>query len=129
MNIALQTRTNFLCDDERDLAVHRRQSLRTMCKSLMEGIDSIQHKYHIFSKQKDNHCSPFLLGADGQLNCHVERLLHPHNFEGRRMARGTEVLPTTPHSGLDICAVAKPWKEKIAKVPLHFDLLSYKSTF
>ncbi|GFX08280.1 hypothetical protein TNCV_3267701 [Trichonephila clavipes] len=59
----------------KDRAVHRRQPLRIFVVKgvMMEGMASIQRRYHTFRKQKVNHCLPFLLGANRQWSCHVER--------------------------------------------------------
>ncbi|GFU98753.1 hypothetical protein TNCV_1214691 [Trichonephila clavipes] len=38
---------------------------------VMEGMANILLRYHTFRKQKSNHCPPFLLDTDQQLNCHI----------------------------------------------------------
>ncbi|GFX10014.1 ZP domain-containing protein [Trichonephila clavipes] len=58
----------------KDRAVHRRQPLRVVVVevTVIEGIASVQRRYHIFSKQKVNLCPSFLLGTDRRWSYHVE---------------------------------------------------------
>ncbi|GFX18116.1 hypothetical protein TNCV_1577951 [Trichonephila clavipes] len=55
----------------------------------------------------------------------LDGLQHSNDHEGRRVRRCTEVLSTTSHSTLNNSAVAKPWKEKVAKVSLLFNFSPY----
>ncbi|GFX07766.1 hypothetical protein TNCV_4160351 [Trichonephila clavipes] len=72
---------------------------------------SIQRRYPTFRKQKENHCPPFFLGADRQWTAMLNGQLHFNDYEERRVTRGIEALPTTPHSTPDTRIVAKSWKE------------------
>ncbi|GFU04336.1 hypothetical protein TNCV_864341 [Trichonephila clavipes] len=56
----------------------------------------------------------YLVQIDNEIAM-LNGLLHSNDYEGRRVTRCFEVLPTTPHSMLDTSAVAKLWKEKSLK--------------
>ncbi|GFV37852.1 hypothetical protein TNCV_2662651 [Trichonephila clavipes] len=55
----------------------------------------------------------FSLMQIGNGTAMLNGLLHPNVYKGRRVTLCIEVLPTTPHSALDIGTVAKPSNEKL----------------
>ncbi|GFY36248.1 hypothetical protein TNCV_4846201 [Trichonephila clavipes] len=66
---------------------------------VMKGMASIQSRTYTFRKQKANHCPPFLLGADRQGSCHVQRFPTLQRLRGK--TRCLEMLLTNPFYGVE----------------------------
>ncbi|GFX03931.1 PAX-interacting protein 1 [Trichonephila clavipes] len=78
-NMSASNREELLYVTMKVLTVHGRQPLRVVVVEdiMMEGMTSMQRRYHTFHKQKANHYPPFPLGADRQWSCYVEQSATP----------------------------------------------------
>ncbi|GFW29050.1 hypothetical protein TNCV_2356081 [Trichonephila clavipes] len=100
-------------------ALHRRQPLRVIDTDgiEMEGMVSMQHKYHTICKPKGIHCPPFLLAL-------LIDLLYFNDYEKTRVAHYIEMLSNTIPLTLDSSAVVKHFKGEKQKFLNFFDFPS-----
>ncbi|GFS78541.1 hypothetical protein TNCV_3147801 [Trichonephila clavipes] len=97
----------------KDRAVHRRQPLRVVVVEgiMKEGMDDL---YPDITPTSNKKRITVFLGADRQWKyAMLNVLLHSNDYEGRRVTRCFEVLPTTLHSTPNTSSAAKPWKDNL----------------
>ncbi|GFV03880.1 hypothetical protein TNCV_3173141 [Trichonephila clavipes] len=81
--------------------------------SLCDDEKSLSTSSHLI-QTNTNHCPPFLVSTDRQNGAALSNgLLHPNDYEERRITRCEKVLPTSFHSALDSSNIGKFWKEKL----------------
>ncbi|GFV89712.1 hypothetical protein TNCV_827041 [Trichonephila clavipes] len=98
---------------------------------VIEGMASIQVRYHIIRKQKENHCLPFLLVAYQQRSCLGERPVILKRLRGKTSETSCETCCRLPLIQCWILALLPYLGKRNCKSPFPFvmDVSGHPSVF